>query len=581
MNHLRLEGPDLIWYNTLHFGHDVLASSNSIKQQIDQDLRDNQIDRSCMINRKLVVCFKGEGHDPHVIKPLIDQLKIWPVVDLLVIFSACVDVDSLPYRAISHRTGMIDHNHWINCIRPLEPTWQVDYKFLCLMRRPSPSRARLANKLLQSVDSVKLSFGSMNESAVLSQYQPMIPGRNLPILIDGIVDRKSIYNEHDQSNSVFHNCLFNIVVESSSQTDPGIWRSQFVTEKTFKAFGLRQIPIWMAVPGLVARVRAMGFDLFDDIIDHSYDTVLDENQRQDQLMQQVAELDLKLSLDQCRQLRNQLAPRLEHNFQLLDSLSKNGNIEFESLLKQFRETVPQELWIFGDSWPYGSELNSNDVAYGELLGQQLSVGRIKNYSAPGTGISHMILQLQQAIKKNQSSLTKKIAVFFLSGQERFMCYHDDQVVNLSSRGPRINPENNAGVMQHMNDLYYKYFYTDQMRDFFMNTNLLTLQAMCRHHKIDDYYIAGWQQFNFWTEVDHDKVYNQGRTSCQELLDMVFDNRDGVVRNNAYFTPNISHPNQLGHQRIADTLFEWIKSKHVDTGLNNCYNSNKTGHPRPQ
>jgi hypothetical protein len=38
MNHLRLEGPDLIWYNTLHFGHDVLASSDSIKQQIDTGL---------------------------------------------------------------------------------------------------------------------------------------------------------------------------------------------------------------------------------------------------------------------------------------------------------------------------------------------------------------------------------------------------------------------------------------------------------------------------------------------------------------------------------------------------------------
>jgi hypothetical protein len=332
----------------------------------------------------------------------------------------------------------------------------------------------------------------------------------------------------------------------------------------------------MAVPGLVAQVRDMGFDLFDDIIDHSYDTVLDENQRQDQLMQQVIQLNLKYSLYQCQQLKNQLAPRLEHNFQLLDSLSKNGNIEFESLLKQFRESAPQELWIFGDSWPYGSELNSNETSYGELLGQQLLVRRIKNYSAPGTGISHMILQLQQAIKENQSSLTKKIAVFFLSGQERFMCYHDDPVVNLSSRGTRINPENNAGVMQHLNDLYYKYFYTDQMRDFFMNTNLLTLQAMCRHHKIHDYYVAGWQQFNFWDEVDIDKIYNQGQTSCQELLDMVFDNRDGVVRNNAYFTPNISHPNQLGHRRIADTLFEWIKSKYVDTGLNNCYNRNKTG-----
>lgn len=227
----------------------------------------------------------------------------------------------------------------------------------------------------------------------------------------------------------------------------------------------------------------------------------------------------------------------------------------------------KNLLIFGDSWPHGDELSDHETAYGELLGQKLNIENVKNYSMPGTGLSHMILQLQEAIKNSPKHSVKNIAVFFLSGQERFMCYHDDHVLNLNIRGPRINPENNAAMAELMNNLYYKYFYSDQMRDFFMNTSVLTLQTMCVKHNIEDYYIAGWQPFNFWPEIDVNKVYDQGRTSCRELLGMVFNNHDGVVFDNPYFAPNIAHPNQLGHKVIADALFDWIKSKSVDTDLN--------------
>jgi hypothetical protein len=577
MNRIHLRNNNLVYYNALHFGHDILNSPALVKQQINQDLSNSQIDFASMVDKKLVVSFTGEGHDPEIIQHLIDQLKTWPVTDMLVIFNACVDVDVLPYQAISYRDFMINHGRWFDRVKTIEPTWQVDHKFLCLMRRPSPSRAHLASKLLHNIDSLKLSFGCMSESTVLSEYQSVIPGRDLPVLIDGVVDRKSEYDEHDQSNPVFHNCLFNIVVESSSQTDPRIWRSQFITEKTFKAFGLRQIPLWMAVPGLVAQVRALGFDMFDDIIDHSYDTIVDEYQRQEKLVEQITQLNQTYSLDQCQQLRNQLNTRLEQNFQLLMLRFQTSHIVINKQLKKFEEFTPSQLLIFGDSWPHGDELDSKEMAYGQLLGQRLGIYNVKNYSSPGTGISHMILQLRAAIRDNQHKGTNKIAVFFLSGQERFMCYHDDKIVNLSIRGPRINPENNAGILQRMNDLYYKYFYSDQMRDFFTNTNIIALQSMCRKNGIQDYYIAGWQRFDFWPEVDLARIYDQGQTSCRELLNMEFDDRDGVVYNNPYFSPNQSHPNQLGHQLIADTLFDWIKSKHVDTGLNKQYTSNNNNH----
>lgn len=242
--------------------------------------------------------------------------------------------------------------------------------------------------------------------------------------------------------------------------------------------------------------------------------------------------------------------------------------------------VSPQLLIFGDSWTYGDELQKHEAPYGTLLARQLGIDNIRNYSAPGTSIGHLILQLQAAMQDHAHAHCKKIAVFFLSGQERYMCYHDDKILNLNIRGPRINPENDPQMAELVNHMYYKYFYSDQMRDFYMNTNILTLQSMCRYHGIDDYYIAGWQLFDFWPEVDRERIYDRGQTSCRELLNMEFDNRDGVVFDNVYFSPNRAHPNQLGHQKIADCLYDWIKSKSLDTDLNNLYNSSKAGHPRP-
>jgi hypothetical protein len=46
-----------------------------------------------------------------------------------------------------------------------------------------------------------------------------------------------------------------------------------VTEKTFHALIAEQIPIIIGYKGIVEHCRQMGFDMFDDLVDHSYDTI--------------------------------------------------------------------------------------------------------------------------------------------------------------------------------------------------------------------------------------------------------------------------------------------------------------------
>lgn len=85
----------------------------------------------------------------------------------------------------------------------------------------------------------------------------------------------------------FKEAIFNIVQESSVGTDfrshatiynviPPTWQTVssdriFFTEKTAKAFLMNQIPLIIAAPGMVEVLRDLGFDMFDDIVDHSYD----------------------------------------------------------------------------------------------------------------------------------------------------------------------------------------------------------------------------------------------------------------------------------------------------------------------
>ena len=65
---------------------------------------------------------------------------------------------------------------------------------------------------------------------------------------------------------VYGSCAFNIVTETLYDEYPGLY-----SEKTLLAFLAHQIPIMIGTPRLVEKLRLQGFDMFDDIVDHSYD----------------------------------------------------------------------------------------------------------------------------------------------------------------------------------------------------------------------------------------------------------------------------------------------------------------------
>lgn len=324
--------PDMLRYGAAHYITDQMHVPGYCEQQVASDCERSGISAEEFAQSKIILSFLDEGFGPAEIAPLTNILSRTHASRFMVLFNAHVAVDALTYHARCCTTWLINRSEYHLDQFNYNFTLQLDRKFLCLLRRPTPNRARLAGFFLNNIglDTVRLSFGS-GAMGGLDQYRDVV-GCDLPLLVDGMLTDR--VKEFDVANPVFHSCLFNIVAETSSQSEAN-WRSIFLTEKTWKAIMQRQIPIWFGVPGLVEHVRSLGFDTFDDILGgHQYDAIQDETQRHQSVFDLIGQVNSQYSLADCQTLRQQLRPRLESNFeQLLEYFRTNRRYVFNAILE--------------------------------------------------------------------------------------------------------------------------------------------------------------------------------------------------------------------------------------------------------
>jgi hypothetical protein len=86
----------------------------------------------------------------------------------------------------------------------------------------------------------------------------------------------------------------------------------FFTEKSMKVYDNYQIPMVISTPGMVEYHRKQGYDVFDDIVDHSYDTVEDTKHRFDLIAKEIRRL-AGIPLPQLHELYMQHTDRLQNN----------------------------------------------------------------------------------------------------------------------------------------------------------------------------------------------------------------------------------------------------------------------------
>ena len=87
-----------------------------------------------------------------------------------------------------------------------------------------------------------------------------------------------------------------------------------LTEKTFKPIVSKQPFMLLAAPGNLAYLKSYGFKTFDSVIDESYDTIKDDNERINAVVAQMKWY-CNLSPEEKSRVIERLTPIVEHNFQ--------------------------------------------------------------------------------------------------------------------------------------------------------------------------------------------------------------------------------------------------------------------------
>ena len=206
--------------------------------------------------------------------------------------------------------------------------------------------------------------------------------------------------------------------------------------------------------------------------------------------------------------------------------------------------MQKKLVTFGDSWPWGAELNATEKPFGFWIAEDLGY-EFENCAEEGTSIEHMILQLQKYTAKNKMDTT---AIFFITNPIRTMHYQGGQWLTYRPTGQKT-----AG-----HEAYYKYVQSDKLDYHRAQVFILALQRICQQNNIKDYYIEGWTNIDWnYTGIDTLKMYP--RTATQ-ILDVDLNPRTSEIskyQQSQYIKPHKYHPNELGHKRIAEELLQWI------------------------
>lgn len=162
------------------------------------------------------------------------------------------------------------------------------------------------------------------ESSVISTVEPYYVndlGTSLhDYFVDAInnrkVDNKCYFNRaYNVPTDVFNITKYSLVSETYQQD---VFHP---TEKTAKMFLGKRIFVMFSCQHFLKHLTNMGFKTFNNIIDESYDTILDTRQRFDYAFEQVKylkEIDYNWALEKTKEVR-------EHNYNVLTDIQSSFN----------------------------------------------------------------------------------------------------------------------------------------------------------------------------------------------------------------------------------------------------------------
>jgi hypothetical protein len=124
----------------------------------------------------------------------------------------------------------------------------------------------------------------------------------------------------------FKDSVFSVICESTTKV-------QFITEKTYVPIYHRRPFVIYGHPLANAYMKSLGFEIFDEIIDYSFDEIRDDELRCDMYMQQVK----NLTTYDTKYLRDAVQDKVHHNWMHMLSIVENKKIK-----KRIKKLLPHK-----------------------------------------------------------------------------------------------------------------------------------------------------------------------------------------------------------------------------------------------
>ena len=197
----------------------------------------------------------------------------------------------------------------------IQPNWSnKTHCFNFMINKPRLNRIRL----LEYVEQHKLTNRLYALPWRHSDYAS-IPVTDYRIGEEVVMDQ-GVKNRHYPNALTYQQLLQRQVFEPtcvSLITEPCyLEREIMITEKTIMAMYAGTLPVWVGGWRLPDAMRDLGFDVFDDIVDHSYSTLADPVARLDQAL--IKNQRLLTDFDLIRDFIAVNQQRLQHNVDLLE-----------------------------------------------------------------------------------------------------------------------------------------------------------------------------------------------------------------------------------------------------------------------